>query len=125
MLMHNVCFHVIKPDGRPEIYIDTDVISLDTSGIGNCGIAGINTLNISTQLTLYPNPTTGGSIFVECSDGLVGGTIKLMTIEGRTLKSIFLSANTQQIDINDLPAGIYIILLTKNDQSISRKLVKI
>ena len=125
MLMHNVCFHTIKPDGRPEIYLDTDVISLDTLGIGNCGTAGINSINIVNELSIYPNPTIAGSVFVESIDDLIGGLIQLMTIEGLTLKSIPLSANTQQIDINDLPAGVYIVRLAKNNQSISRKLVKL
>ena len=125
MLMHNVCFHVLKPDGRPEIYIDTDVVSLDTAGIGNCGTAGIIDLNISNDLTIYPNPTSSSNISMQCSDALIGGTIKLITIEGTILKSIAISANTQQIDIDDLPAGLYIVLLTKNDQVVTKKLVKL
>ena len=125
MLMHNVCFHTLKPDGRPEIYLDTDVINLDTAGIGNCGTAGINDLNISNDLTIYPNPTSASHIFIQCSDALIGSNVKLMTIEGTLLKSISISANTQQIDLNDLPAGVNIVLLTKNNQTVTGKLVKL
>jgi hypothetical protein len=125
MLMHNVCFHAIRPDGRPNIYLDSGVTNPDTSGIGNCGTAGIHTLDLNNDLTIYPNPSTGGSVLIQCSDALTGGTVKLMSMEGTSLRSIPSSTQTQEIKVSDLPAGVYFVLFTKNDISITRKLVKL
>jgi hypothetical protein len=61
-------------------------------------------LGNNDQLRIYPNPVSGGKLFVRIA---VTGTMAVYTIEGRLVQQQPLIAGTQEIDISRLPKGIY------------------
>ena len=74
---------------------------------------GINEDGPSTgsgTLTVYPNPTNG-ILFVETrhATSLPDPTYRITNLMGQTLLTGSISAETQQIDIAKLPAGMYFI----------------
>ena len=64
----------------------------------------------SGTLTVYPNPANG-VLFVETRHGtsLPDQTYRITNLMGQTLLQGRISAETQQIDISTLPAGMYFI----------------
>ena len=60
--------------------------------------------------TVYPNPTHG-VFFVEtvCTPSLPDQTYRITNLMGQTVLTGSLNAETQQIDVSDLPQGMYFI----------------
>ena len=82
---------------------------------------GINEDGPSTgsgTFTVYPNPTDG-ILFVQTlrATSLPDKTYRITNLMGQTLLTGNISAETQQIDISNLPAGMYFI-------SVGRQTVK-
>ena len=74
---------------------------------------GINEDGPSTgsgALVVYPNPTDG-VLFVETRHGtsLPDQTYRITNLMGQTLQTGQITAETQQIDVSDLPEGMYFI----------------
>ena len=74
----------------------------------------------ATQLTVYPNPTHG-VLFVQtvCTPSLPDQTYRIINLMGQTLQSGTITAETQQIDVSNLPQGMYFISVG----DVTRKLV--
>lgn len=96
------------------------------SGVGN------RTSNISTNMELkfdealavFPNPAIE-QIFVKTQDE---GTLKIFDLRGKMIKNIGItnaSEETISIAIDDLKSGVYILNLTTNSESISKKFSKV
>jgi hypothetical protein len=64
----------------------------------------------SGTLTVYPNPTDG-ILFVETlrATSLPDQTYRISNIMGQTLLTGQITAETQQIDVSNLPEGMYFI----------------
>ena len=64
----------------------------------------------SGTLTVYPNPTHS-ILFVEtvCTPSLPGQTYRITNLMGQTLMTGNITAETQQIDVTNLPQGMYFI----------------
>jgi hypothetical protein len=77
--------------------------------------------NSSGQIDVFPNP----GIDVITLSGLHNkGMIELINAQGKTLKRIVATAQSQTVDINNYPAGLYFIKYVFNDQVTIQKLVK-
>jgi hypothetical protein len=61
-------------------------------------------------LTVYPNPTDG-VLFVQTlrATSLPNQTYRIINLMGQTLQSGTFTAETQQIDVSNLPEGMYFI----------------
>ena len=64
----------------------------------------------SGTLTVYPNPTDG-ILIVEtvCTPSLPNETYRITNLMGQTLMSGTITCENQQIDVSDLPDGMYFI----------------
>lgn len=86
----------------------------------------INPLNINEEVKLYPNPAKG-TVQLQFDAGLNESyQLHIYTLQGKLLNTqsfIASSIVTKQINITNLPAGIYIVSLTGNQKQIRRKLV--
>ena len=62
-------------------------------------------------LTVYPNPTHN-VLIVEtvCTPSLPTQTYRITNLMGQTLMSGTITAETQQIDVSNLPQGMYFII---------------
>jgi hypothetical protein len=83
---------------------------------------GINENTLSNSLNLYPNPSTG-KINIECPEfGDI--SVSLYNLVGRRLLYHEFKENKEEIDINSLPSGMYIIKVSGSDWEAQRKVVK-
>jgi hypothetical protein len=80
----------------------------------------IETPHNSLDLHIFPNPAT--DIVTITGDALKGTTAELYTTTGQLLKSSPLD-KTATIDISNLPAGLYLVRLTRGTETVTQKLL--
>ena len=102
------------------------IISVDSlfvtvgAPLQSCIPATVAEVSPVATLTVYPNPTND-NITIEAA---LHSKIEIMNIEGQILKSFLANDNATQIDLSNLPDGVYIIK-AYSDKGISiQKLIK-
>ena len=85
----------------------------------------LNTKNhLASQFSVYPNPTRD-VINISNSDNILINNIKIMDINGRTVKSLQLNDVTDaQVNISDLSGGVYLMNVSSDRGSMTKKIVK-
>lgn len=113
---------------------DGNVLGLSVSGIdgaytsddgdigspGNLAPIGLNEFLLS-NITLYPNPATN-NVSIE-TGSIEVKEINITNLSGQIISSTSSSESTVQLDLSDLPKGIYMINIKMNDAQATRKLI--
>jgi hypothetical protein len=76
-------------------------------------------VNKSVELILFPNPTESQ---LTLNTDLEIGKILLLDITGKQM--ILIKKNTNTINVNNLPNGIYFLKLITNERTITKKFIK-
>lgn len=77
----------------------------------------------NSKFSVYPNPTTG-IVTVSHNDASINA-VSISDLNGRTVKSIKLSGETtSQINISDLSAGVYMMNISSDKGSVTKKIIK-
>ncbi len=71
---------------------------------------------------LYPNPIDGETLFINTSEDL---DIRIYSVLGELLKTQKVSTFNNEINIENLNSGIYIIKLSSGSKSTSQKIIKL
>ena len=80
--------------------------------------------NDNFDVAIYPNPTTG-KFTVHIPDWTDGWFISIFNMQGKKMETGILSDEYTVIDINQFPAGVYLLeIITKTGQRTTKKLVK-
>lgn len=79
------------------------------------GETGLEDLN-AVEISFFPNPTNSKVTFNQAIE-----RIELMDLAGKTLRTF---RNESEINIEQLPAGVYYLRLTNNEKTTLRKLIK-
>ena len=75
----------------------------------------------STDIILSPNPTNG---LIKIQNVNVGSAVRIYNILGDDIKvEQLLNANTVQLDLSDMPKGIYMVEIKSNSSRITKKVV--
>ena len=93
------------------------------------GSVGINTLNISSSLSVYPNPTTIATTFTYQIKSNINVSLYLISMDGKIVKQIRnerISAGvySDKINTSDLKSGTYICILSTEKEIKTIKLIK-
>lgn len=98
----------------PTIVVDE--LRIDTTPNFNLGVAQ----NSISGLKLYPNPVSNGTLFIET----VANAEKTVTVYD-VLGKIVLNASTTEntVNVSSLRAGVYIVKITEEGKTATRKLV--
>jgi hypothetical protein len=81
--------------------------------------------NFSLELKVYPNPCTDGKVNIELNNQEIS-EVRLTNITGREvfLKKFQIAENKKQIQLNDIPNGLYIMRIKTSDQKqVTKKLM--
>jgi hypothetical protein len=84
-------------------------------------VSGLNSLNASESLNLYPNPTNDNLNLELTLDNALSLKASIMTIDGKLIRSIESRLNTQHdlsMNVEDLPYGMYLIQIELSDSRI-------
>ncbi|OIQ15352.1 MAG: hypothetical protein BM557_11595 [Flavobacterium sp. MedPE-SWcel] len=95
---------------------------LDTVNVTG-GTATVNGVD-SSKFAVYPNPATNVINIANADNALVNG-VELVDLNGRTVKSMkFDGAVEAQINISDLANGMYIMNISSDRGTVTKKIVK-
>ncbi|KAA5533216.1 PKD domain-containing protein [Taibaiella lutea] len=83
---------------------------------------GITKVSEKDGLKIYPNPAKN-SFTIDNQNGLFN-EVKIMNAVGQLIKEISLKNGINKVDVSEMNAGIYYLLISGNDSSRSMKLVK-
>jgi len=85
---------------------------------------GINEIdNLNSLISVYPNPAAS-KLFVETENELSSEIVlNLINIDGRKIKSLRLANKKQEIDVNELSAGIYFVEIVMEKHVLKKKIV--
>jgi hypothetical protein len=87
-------------------------------------VLGINDLKLQhTSITFYPNPATD-KITIETAATLTNSQLSIMNLNGQELMTRQITSPKTQIDISNLPNGVYFVRLTNDKTMEVGKFVK-
>ncbi len=105
-----------------------DINDWDTYSQDDCSDIGSHTVVLSvkentflSEIKIYPNPTNGNDLNISASQNL---SIEVFNLLGKQVLTDTISTNKTKIDISSLNAGIYLIRLSYEDGSTTRKFIK-
>jgi hypothetical protein len=86
---------------------------------------GINEIdNLNSQITIYPNPVNDKvSISIDDFSNSNQYRFKLISIEGKELKSVELRDSKTEISLSDLSNGIYFVEIGVKESTLRKKLI--
>jgi Leucine-rich repeat (LRR) protein len=80
-----------------------------------CAVAGINKFSENTQLKIYPNPANN-KITIDATDV---AEVKLFDVLGKQITS----TKQNQMDVSNLPEGVYFIQVQNNQNTATQKII--
>jgi len=72
---------------------------------------------------IYPNPLIHEHLDIHIDQSLINGHLKIMDTSGKTILNYGLVSNTTESISFELPSGVYLIELQKNQASVIRRLI--
>ncbi|RWX00359.1 T9SS type A sorting domain-containing protein [Flavobacterium cerinum] len=110
-----------------QLVVTTDNLpgsaKIDNIKVKVAGTAGVNE-NTLTSLSVYPNPANDVVNVTNAENILVNG-ITVTDLNGRTVKSSkFDGVANAQINISDLASGVYMMTVSSDKGSMTKKIVK-
>lgn len=89
----------------------------------NSGIAEqTKTENPLEKVQIYPNPVTGGKIYINAENSSFK-TIELYDMLGKRILVTEMNNYQKEINVSNLKAGVYILKLSEKNNSITRKII--
>ena len=110
---------------RQDSITETPFVQIDELRIGTTwsevtsGTLGISQNNIA-GLKMYPNPVANGTLFIETAAN-AEKTVSVCDVLGKQVLNTTTADNA--INVSSLHAGVYIVKITENGNTASRKLV--
>ena len=104
-------FRVYQDTGNSGVILYDDVVLIDnTLSVKDNAIAG---------LKVYPNPVTGGKFFIS-SEANTEKTVVIFDVLG---KQVLNTTATESVNVSNLKGGVYIVKITEEGKTATRKLV--
>jgi arylsulfatase A-like enzyme len=96
------------------------------TGIAGCLSTGIEENILSSEISIYPNPTQGQSSIKVCDNNTshLGTRVDILNPLGQIISSYTLITSESTIDISTLQDGMYYLILYYNVRIISKKIIK-
>ncbi len=126
---YNICLTIIDSVGCTTTYCDSSYLQKDPNAIISVqvipqGTLGISNL-ISDKIKIYPNPAKE-NLIIELMESKISQrtTISIYNIQGQLCRQIISNQSKTEVDIKDLSAGIYIIKVNNDKETLQGKFVK-
>ncbi|MBN2521259.1 MAG: T9SS type A sorting domain-containing protein [Bacteroidales bacterium] len=96
-----------------------DLCSLDIPEI--CVVDATSEISISENISIYPNPNNG-ILNISISDNKEI-SLSIFDITGKAVSNYFMTEKNNEIDLTDLPSGIYLLKISDDDYTETRKII--
>lgn len=82
--------------------------------------AGINNVNGTVEMMVYPNPSNASDVFINTDANITGRDLKyrIMDKTGRLILTGDITANNTRVNISALPADLYLVQLVESGKLI-------
>jgi len=91
--------------------------------VDNC--SGIDELSLSQQMSIYPNPSNGiFTLIMNNEQGIKNIEVKVMNVLGQVVYQSAITAPQSEINLKEVPSGIYFLQLQTAEGAVYRKLLK-
>jgi hypothetical protein len=110
----NVCFFTTIPNDKNDVNIDND----QTCAAFTIAVTGLEGSENEVKLSVFPNPTDG--LLTIKTDAKIL-SVFVTDISGRT---ILRSGSIENIDMRTFEAGIYLITISTDKGTVTRKIIK-
>jgi hypothetical protein len=107
---------------RAGIYFDINPVVITNYAENRIKPVSINDVEISNQITVYPNPVTD-VLTIQINNGGYD-VLRLLNIMGQVVSQQNISGNTMNMNMANLPTGMYYLQLTGKDNTIMQKVEK-
>jgi hypothetical protein len=97
----------------------TSLLANKTSAIGS----SLSQTAPTENLKLYPNPAKDFVTFY--IQGNIESKVRISSLTGKTVDYMILEEEENEIDVSNLPSGIYFISIEDGEEIISKKLIKL
>jgi N-acetylneuraminic acid mutarotase len=84
----------------------------DNNNVGYSSIIALTNTSAGPTLNVYPNPTKAGITVSIGNDALLNTPLKLFDISGRLLSEELITNRQQYLNLQQFPAGIYLLQLS-------------
>lgn len=87
----------------------------------NCGFMSIEDNDLSSGVSVYPNPTSS-VLNIEAKKDIF--SVKLNDVSGKSILSKKSNSLKEKLNIQHLPKGVYILTVEMKDKTITKKIIK-
>lgn len=121
---YNICLTITDSGGCSSTFCDSSYLQKSQYSIISVeviqGITGINSLELTDQLKIYPNPAKNNLTI----ESLQKAVVEILNIQGQKILHQELQPRKIDIDISGLEKGVYILRLLSNDKTVVTKFIK-
>ena len=118
------------PNGSVEAYKQANIwkefYNIEESDFANIDNVGIQDIDISSTISLYPNPADKEVYLTLDNTDLGNAEAVIYDIQGKVVKvfEIKESENNVKLDISSLASGTYTIMISNDKTKVTKKLIK-
>ena len=121
--MQSVCDYLAIPGRYISIHDNATGCNSQQEVEEACRITTVDEAGIYQNITIYPNPSSTQITIELCETPLKNTSLSIYNISGQQLISRLVNEPKTEIDISNLPTGIYIVKLQTPKEVITQKLV--
>lgn len=86
---------------------------------GDMGSVGVDEVNFENAIQFISNQNN--QVTVKMNTTITNGMINVISIDGKNVASINVNSQTELVDLSNLSSGIYMVNLTSNEGTITKK----
>ncbi len=103
--------------------LETNCLYIDSVVFKEVDLTGITNIADNLGISVYPNPAVSGKVTVEIKSGERIGSIALIDLQGRLIKTIHPEDYKTEIDVATLKEGMYFLRIHSGKFLLSKKIV--
>jgi hypothetical protein len=120
----SICEYLAAPGGTVEIYGNNKGCSNQAEVVAACASLPVEQNKQEEGFSVYPNPSFD-IITIETSGTSFNGNLSIMNLNGQELLTCQIKDHQTQLDISNLPGGIYFVRIIGNKTVKEEKIVKL
>ncbi len=114
-----VAFNYSMP--QTDAFAENGLSAINNLKAGNTGFENFGRVQ---QSQIVPNPAHDAFTLILDSDPKSEGTLELYNLKGQLMKQVEINAKSTKVEINDLPAGVYVANISIDNQTMIKQLIK-